>query len=128
MFRIKVERLIFKGDYMNILEETEYILKKYKVKANKNLGQNFLIDDDALKDIAEGAEIEKDDLVIEIGPGLGTLTALLLERAKKVICVELDKKMVEILKDRFIAYNNFELINEDVLGYNDSGKYYLKKR
>lgn len=100
---------------MNSLEETRYLIKKYNVKANKNLGQNFLIDDDVLRDIVDGAEIEKDDLVIEIGPGLGTLTALLLERAKKVICVELDKKMVEILKDRFIAYNNFELINNDIL-------------
>ena len=54
-------------------------------------------------------------LVIEIGPGLGTLTALLLEKAKKVICVELDEKMIGILKDRFIAYNNFELINNDIL-------------
>ena len=100
---------------MNSLEETKYLIKKYNVKANKNLGQNFLIDDGALRDIADGAEIEKDDLVIEIGPGLGTLTAILLERAKKVICVELDRKMVEILNDRFIAYNNFELINNDIL-------------
>ena len=100
---------------MNSLEETKYLIKKYNVKANKNLGQNFLIDDDVLRDIVDGAEIEKDDLVIEIGPGLGTLTAILLERAKKVICVELDRKMVEILNDRFIAYNNFELINNDIL-------------
>lgn len=100
---------------MNSLEETKYLIKKYNVKANKNLGQNFLIDDDVLRDIVDGAEIEKDDLVIEIGPGLGTLTAILLERAKKVLCVELDRKMVEILNDRFIAYNNFELINNDIL-------------
>ncbi|HCC03968.1 MAG TPA: 16S rRNA (adenine(1518)-N(6)/adenine(1519)-N(6))-dimethyltransferase, partial [Clostridiales bacterium] len=60
---------------MNILEETEYILKKYKVKANKNLGQNFLIDEQAIKDIVDGANIDSDDLVIEIGPGLGTLTS-----------------------------------------------------
>ena len=100
---------------MNILEETEYILKKYKVKANKNLGQNFLIDEQAIKDIVDGATIDSDDLVIEIGPGLGTLTSFLLEKAKKVICIELDKKMIKILNDRFIAYNNIELINADVL-------------
>ena len=100
---------------MNILEETEYILKKYKVKANKNLGQNFLIDEQAIKDIVDGANIDSDDLVIEIGPGLGTLTSFLLEKAKKVICIELDKKMIKILNDRFIAYNNIELINADVL-------------
>lgn len=100
---------------MNILEETEYIIKKYKVKANKNLGQNFLVDEQAIKDIVDGASIKCDDLVIEIGPGLGTLTSFLLEKAKKVICIELDKKMIKILNDRFIAYNNIELINADVL-------------
>ena len=97
------------------LKETKFLMKKYKIKANKSLGQNFLIDDMALQDIADGAEICEDDLVIEIGPGLGSLTKLLLEKAKKVICIELDKKMVKILKDRFIAYKNLEIINEDVL-------------
>lgn len=100
------------------LKETKFLMKKYKIKANKNLGQNFLIDDMALQDIANGAEICEDDLVIEIGPGLGSLTELLLEKAKKVICIELDKKMVKILRDRFIAYKNLEIINEDVLRIN----------
>ena len=100
---------------MNVLEETKYLMKKYKIKANKSLGQNFLIDDTVIEDIVGGASIGKDDLVIEIGPGLGSMTALLVEKAKKVICVELDKKMIKILNDRFIAYNNIELINEDVL-------------
>ena len=100
---------------MSVLEETKYLMKKYKIKANKSLGQNFLIDDAAIEDIVGGANIGKDDLVIEIGPGLGSMTALLVERAKKVICVELDKKMIKILNDRFIAYSNIELINEDVL-------------
>ena len=100
---------------MSVLEETKYLMKKYKIKANKSLGQNFLIDDTVIEDIVGGASIGKDDLVIEIGPGLGSMTALLVEKAKKVICVELDKKMIKILNDRFIAYNNIELINEDVL-------------
>ena len=100
---------------MSVLEETKFLMKKYKIKANKNLGQNFLIDDTVIEDIVNGADIKKDDLVIEIGPGLGSMTALLVEKAKKVICVELDKKMIKILNDRFIAYNNIELINEDVL-------------
>ena len=100
---------------MSVLEETKYLMKKYKIKANKSLGQNFLIDDTVIEDIVGGADIGKDDLVIEIGPGLGSMTALLVERAKKVICVELDKKMIKILNDRFIAYSNIELINEDVL-------------
>lgn len=100
------------------LKATKFLMKKYKIKANKNLGQNFLIDDKALSDIVEGAQIQENDLVIEIGPGLGTLTKLLLEKAKKVICIELDKKMIKILKDRFIAYNNLEIINDDVLRIN----------
>ncbi len=100
---------------MNVLEETKFLMKKYKIKANKSLGQNFLIDDCVIQDIVDGAKIEKEDLVIEIGPGLGSMTALLVERAKKVICIEFDRKMIQILNDRFIAYNNIELINEDVL-------------
>lgn len=100
---------------MSVLEETKYLMKKYKIKANKSLGQNFLIDDTVIEDIVGGASIGKDDLVIEIGPGLGSMTALLVEKAKKVICVELDKKMIKILNDRFIADDNIELINEDVL-------------
>ena len=100
------------------LEETKYLIKKYKIKAKKNLGQNFLIDDNVLQDIANGAEIGQDDLVIEIGPGLGSLTKLLLEKAKKVICIELDKKMVKILCERFSIYSNLEIINDDVLRIN----------
>ena len=97
------------------LKETNFLMKKYKIKANKNLGQNFLIDDTALQDIADGANLNQDDLVIEIGPGLGSLTKLLLEKSRKVICIELDKKMVKILKERFLIYKNLEIINEDVL-------------
>ena len=103
---------------MDLLEETRFLMKKYKIKANKNLGQNFLIDKTVIDDIANGANIEENDLVIEIGPGLGTLTAVLLEKAKKVICIELDKRMLKILNERFLAYQNFELINEDVLRIN----------
>ena len=97
------------------LEETKFLMKKYNIKANKSLGQNFLIDDGVIENIVNGAEVEKDDIVIEIGPGLGSMTKVLLERARKVICIELDSKMIKILHDRFIAYNNIELINEDVL-------------
>ena len=99
----------------NILEETRFIMKKYNIKANKNLGQNFLINEEVVKNIVGCSNIEKEDLVIEIGPGLGTLTKYLLEKAGKVICIELDTKMLQILKDRFSLYNNFELINNDVL-------------
>ena len=99
----------------SLFEETKYILKKYGITANKSLGQNFLINEEAVGKIVEGANISKEDLVIEIGPGLGTLTKELLEKAGKVIAIELDKRMLEILTDRFNLYDNFELINEDVL-------------
>lgn len=100
---------------MSAFEETKFIMKKYGISANKSLGQNFLINDEVVTKIVERAEISKEDLVIEIGPGLGTLTNNLLEHAGKVIAIELDKRMIEILTDRFKLYNNFELINEDVL-------------
>ena len=99
----------------NILEDTQFIMKKYKIKANKSLGQNFLINQNVVDKIVESSNISKEDLVIEIGPGLGTLTKELLERAGKVICIELDKKMIKILFDRFSIYDNFEIIHEDVL-------------
>ena len=101
-----------------ILEETRFIMNKYKIKANKSLGQNFLINDNIVNTIVESSEVKKSDLIIEIGPGLGTLTKYLLEKAGKVICIELDKKMIEILKDRFALYNNFEIINDDILKVN----------
>ena len=99
----------------NILEETKNIMRKYNIKANKNLGQNFLINSEVVENIVNSSEINKNDMVIEIGPGLGTLTKYLLEKAGKVLCIELDYKMIKILQDRFINYQNFELINEDVL-------------
>ena len=99
----------------NILEDTQFIMKKYKIKANKSLGQNFLINQNVVDKIVESSNISKEDLVIEIGPGLGTLTKELLERAGKVICIELDKKMIKILQDRFSLYDNFEIVHDDVL-------------
>ena len=103
---------------MNLEEETKFLIKKYNISANKNLGQNFLIDEQVVKNIIEAAKISQDDVVIEIGPGLGTLTSNLLEKAKKVIAIELDNKMINILKDRFSLYKNFTLLNEDVLKIN----------
>lgn len=98
--------------------KTKYIMKKYGITANKNLGQNFLINEDVVNNILNSSEISKQDLVIEIGPGLGTLTEKLLEKAGKVIAIELDERMIKILNDRFSLYDNFELINEDVLKVN----------
>ena len=100
---------------MSVLKETKFIMNKYNIKADKSLGQNFLIDDEAVEGIVDVAKVSKDDLIIEIGPGLGTLTKELLEKAGKVICIELDKRMIEILQDRFSMYENFKVINDDVL-------------
>ena len=99
----------------NIEQETRFILKKYNISANKSLGQNFLIADDVVEGIVRESGVGKNDLVIEIGPGLGTLTAKLLEQAGRVIAVELDRRMISILNDRFSLYENFELINNDIL-------------
>ena len=99
----------------NSYQETMFILKKYNISANKSLGQNFLINDEVIQRTIDAANITNKDLIIEIGPGLGTLTNLLLEKAKKVIAIELDNRMVNILKERFELYNNFEIIYDDVL-------------
>lgn len=85
----------------NLYNETIQIMRKYNVTANKSYGQNFLIDENVVHCIIENAEITKDDFVIEIGPGLGTLTQFLLKNAGKVLAIELDKKMVNIISDRF---------------------------
>lgn len=103
---------------MSVLKDTKFIMDKYHITANKNLGQNFLIDDDTVSGIVDAANVSKDDLIIEIGPGLGTLTKELLDRAGKVICIELDKRMIEILNDRFSMYDNFKVLNDDVLKVN----------
>ena len=99
----------------NILEETKNIMKQNGIRANKNLGQNFLINKEVLESIVNSSEINKDDMVIEIGPGLGTLTKYLLEKAGEVLCIEIDPKMIKVLNNRFNQYENFEIINEDVL-------------
>ena len=100
---------------MNLYEETKFLMKKYQISANKNLGQNFLIDENVIQNIIDSAQISENDFVIEIGPGLGTLTSQLVEKAGKVIAIELDQKMVKILQERFSLYSNFQLLNEDVL-------------
>ena len=90
-------------------------MKKYNIKANKSLGQNFLINDNVVSEIIKTSNITNEDLIIEIGPGLGTLTKEILKKAGKVIVVELDKKMVQILNDRFGNEEKFNIINKDVL-------------
>ncbi|WP_373899239.1 16S rRNA (adenine(1518)-N(6)/adenine(1519)-N(6))-dimethyltransferase RsmA [Haloimpatiens sp. FM7315] len=94
---------------------TKEIVEKYGFKFTKSLGQNFLIDDTVLLDIVEGAEVDKDDFVIEIGPGVGTLTKVLLSRAKKVCAIELDSKLIPILQEELKEHANFQLIHKDAL-------------
>lgn len=100
---------------MSVYEETQAILNTYKIQANKSLGQNFLIDDCVIEKIIEASNIEKEDLIIEIGPGLGVLTERLLKKSNNVVVIELDKKMIEILQNRFCLNRNLEIINDDVL-------------
>lgn len=99
----------------SLYTQTQYIMKKYGISANKKLGQNFLIEENVVNTIVEKSCICKEDLVIEIGPGLGTLTSYLLNKAGKVIAIEIDDRMIRILKDRFSIYSNFEILNKDVL-------------
>lgn len=94
---------------------TKEVVKKYNFKFTKSLGQNFLIDDKVLDDIVEGANVSKEDFVIEIGPGVGTLTKELLAKAKKVCAVELDSELIPILQEELQGYDNFELIHKDAL-------------
>ena len=94
---------------MNLYDETKMLLNQYGLRANKRLGQNFLINEEIIQDIVEKSQINKNDTVIEIGPGLGSLTKALLDNSKKVIAVELDPNMVDILKGRFLN-DNLEII------------------
>lgn len=94
---------------------TKDIVKKYGFKFTKSLGQNFLIDDTVLKDIVDGSEVNKEDYVIEIGPGVGTLTKQLLKVAKAVCAIELDSELIPILKEELKDFDNFTLKNEDAL-------------
>ncbi|WP_160670355.1 16S rRNA (adenine(1518)-N(6)/adenine(1519)-N(6))-dimethyltransferase RsmA [Clostridium sp. C8-1-8] len=95
--------------------KTQELVKKYNFKFTKSLGQNFLVDDSVLEDIVNGAEVTEEDVVIEIGPGVGTLTAQLLKRAKKVIAIELDDELVPILQNELGENPNFQLIHKDAL-------------
>ncbi|MBO5477931.1 MAG: 16S rRNA (adenine(1518)-N(6)/adenine(1519)-N(6))-dimethyltransferase RsmA [Clostridia bacterium] len=103
---------------MNTLAKTRSIMNKFDIRANKRYGQNFLIDDNVLENIVNASNVTDEDLVIEIGPGLGNLTEYLLDRAKYVLLVEIDPKMIEVLNHRFNDRKNFTLINNDILQVN----------
>lgn len=95
--------------------DTKQIVSKYGFKFTKSLGQNFLIDESVLTDIVDGAAVDDKDMVIEIGPGIGTLTRVLLKRAKVVNAVELDSKLIHILQQELKEYDNLKLIHNDAL-------------
>ncbi|EHL14962.1 dimethyladenosine transferase [Peptoanaerobacter stomatis] len=94
---------------------TKNIIQKYGFKLTKSLGQNFLINENILNEIIEAADITKDDVVLEIGTGIGTLTSKLCERAKRVVAVEIDKNLLPILNETLSAYQNIDIINKDIL-------------
>ena len=92
------------------------ILQKYNFNFQKKFGQNFLIDANILEKIISAAEVNKDDCILEIGPGIGTMTQYLCENAREVVAVEIDKKLIPILQeDTLSSYNNVTLINDDIL-------------
>ncbi|EFM39622.1 dimethyladenosine transferase [[Eubacterium] yurii subsp. margaretiae ATCC 43715] len=94
---------------------TGEIIKKYGFKMTKSLGQNFLINENILDKIIESADISSDDVVLEIGTGIGTLTQRLCENAKKVIAVEIDRNLIPILNETLSNYDNITIINKDIL-------------
>lgn len=95
--------------------KTQELVKKYNFKFSKSLGQNFLVDDSVLSDIVDGADVNNEDFIIEIGPGVGTLTAQLLMKAKKVTAIELDNDLIPILEQELGENQNFSLIHKDAL-------------
>ena len=91
------------------------ILKKYNFNFQKRFGQNFLVDGNILNKIISSAGITRDDFVLEIGPGIGTMTQYLAESAREVVSVEIDRALIPILADTLSPYNNVTIINEDIL-------------
>ena len=100
------------------LSATRHILKTFNLRASKRLGQNFLIDSAVVEGIVEAAEISEGDDVLEIGPGIGTLTQGLLEAGANVTAVELDKKLPAVLAQTLEGYENFKLVEGDILKVN----------
>lgn len=100
---------------LGIPQNTIAVLQKYEFHFNKRYGQNFLIDTSVLERIIDAAQITKEDCVLEIGPGIGTMTQYLAESAREVVAVEIDKSLIPILQDTLAAYDNVTVINEDIL-------------
>ncbi|MBU5459970.1 16S rRNA (adenine(1518)-N(6)/adenine(1519)-N(6))-dimethyltransferase RsmA [Anaerostipes sp. MSJ-23] len=96
-------------------QKTIEVIQKYQFDFQKKFGQNFLIDGRVLDKIIEAANVTKDDFVLEIGPGIGTMTQYLAENAREVMAVEIDKNLLPILADTLSAYDNVSILNEDIL-------------
>lgn len=99
----------------SLLAETKQLLRRFNLRARKRLGQRFLIDGDVLQRILSAAELTADDIVLEVGPGLGILTRELAQRARRVIAIELDDKLSNFLKQELVSFPNVMIINEDIL-------------
>ena len=95
--------------------KTAAVINKYNFMFRKKFGQNFLIDASVVEEIIDAAGISEEDTVLEIGPGIGTMTQYLAERAGKVIAVEIDRALIPILEDTLSAYDNVKVINDDIL-------------
>jgi 16S rRNA (adenine1518-N6/adenine1519-N6)-dimethyltransferase len=104
-----------RGDDNSLLAQTRKMLRRYNIRAKKGLGQNFLVDDNALETILAAADLKPTDTVIEVGPGLGLMTAALANRAAWVIAIELDKQLADILNEN-LHTDNIVVLNEDILG------------
>lgn len=101
--------------YLASPKVTKEVIEKYGLRISKNLGQNFLIDDNIIKKIIKFAQITEKDYVLEIGPGIGTLTQELCQNAKSVLSVEIDKRLIPVLQETLGSYKNFKVINRDIL-------------
>lgn len=102
-------------DNPSLAAKTKDIINRYGFAFKKNFGQNFLVDEHVLDKIISAADISSEDIVLEIGPGIGTLTAALAKRAKKVISVEIDKTLIPVLNEVLSDFDNIEIINGDIL-------------
>ena len=100
---------------LGIPQNTIEVLQKYNFNFQKKFGQNFLIDERVLEKIISAAEVNKDDFVLEIGPGIETMTQYLAENAREVMAVEIDKNLIPILSDTLSAYDNVSILNADIL-------------
>ena len=100
---------------LGIPRNTIEVLQKYQFTFQKKFGQNFLIDTSVLEKIVSAAQVAKEDCVLEIGPGIGTMTQYLAERAREVVAVEIDRNLIPVLQDTLSGYDNVTLVNDDIL-------------